>query len=87
MTTIRVRLYVVPTRDREEILVFIQHFVVLELELGWNWVGIGLELAPWKPSNILGLINKNAPQRLRSVSYKLYRQKSHPHEGGGFVAI
>ncbi len=45
MTTIRVRLYVVPTRDREEILVFIQHFVVLELELGWNWVGIGLELA------------------------------------------
>lgn len=37
MTTIRVRLYVVPTRDREEILVFIQHFVVLELELGWNW--------------------------------------------------
>ena len=59
MTTIRVRLYVVPTRDREEILVFIQHFVVLELELGWNWVGIGLELGwnwrsldPWKPSNI-----------------------------------
>ena len=44
MTTIRVRLYVVPTRDREDILVFIQHFVVLELELGWNWVGIGLEL-------------------------------------------
>lgn len=24
---------------------FIQQFVVLELELGWNWVGIGLELA------------------------------------------
>lgn len=53
MTTIRVRLYVVPTRDREEILVFIQHFVVLELELGWNWVGIGGHWTPpWKPSNI-----------------------------------
>lgn len=50
MTTIRVRLYVVPTRDREEILVFIQHFVVLELELGWNWVGIG---GHWTPGNHL----------------------------------